>query len=278
MERRHGTICQRVLARTPTAAVSNARLLAQPTMRRPAAFASSRGPVLALLERGHALDSLHRSAHLGATARGQWVLVEGEAGVGKSALVEAFAATRPLATPVLWGHCDALFTPRQLGPFLDMAPALGPSLFQNMGTGQPTSALFSHVLVAMGQLPPGSTLVFEDVHWADPTSLDLLKFLARRLVALRLLMVLTCRDEPLRPGQGLAGLLGELPMASGSRIHLQPLSEAAVTCLAQDRGQDGPALYKATGGNPFFVAELLAHAASIGARCRAGTHRTAEPG
>src|SRR5439155_73721 len=74
-----------------------------------------------LLERDSVLGDL-RDALAGAAARrGRFVLVAGEAGVGKSAAVRAFCAEAGGSARVLWGGCDALVTPRPLGPFLEIA-------------------------------------------------------------------------------------------------------------------------------------------------------------
>jgi len=65
-----------------------------------------------LLERSEQLEALRR------LAPGTLALIRGEAGVGKTALVKRFAEAQP--HPVLWGACEALFTPRPLAPFADM--------------------------------------------------------------------------------------------------------------------------------------------------------------
>jgi predicted ATPase len=76
-------------------------------------------------------DLLERSYHLSvlrdalvttqAERRGVLVLLGGEAGGGKTALLRRFVGTYEPAGRVLWGSCDPLFTPRPLGPFLDIA-------------------------------------------------------------------------------------------------------------------------------------------------------------
>ena len=78
-----------------------------------------------LLERITQLEALGRALEAVATTRnGRLVFVRGEAGVGKTALVRRFCDEQP-ATRVLWGACDALFTPRPLGPFVDIAQQTG---------------------------------------------------------------------------------------------------------------------------------------------------------
>ncbi len=211
-----------------------------------------------LLERDDALATLHGLAATSLSTRGQLALVYGEAGVGKSSLLEAFAAQLPAGRLVAWGRCDALFTPRQLGPFYDLAPVLGGQVRAALSRGTARNGLFPDVLAAIGQLPAGATLVLEDVHWADHATLDLLKFIARRMAPLRVLLVLSYRDDEAGPGQPLTQLLGDLPAAATSRIPLQALSREAVQQIAQRHGRDGTVLYQATAGNPFFVSEIVA--------------------
>ena len=102
-------------------------------------------------------------------------------------------------------------------------------------------------------------LVFEDVHWADNATLDLVKYLGRRISLLRTMLVLSARTDELGANHPLAYVLGDLPTASVTRITLEPLSARAVTVLAEQAGRVDADLYRITGGNPFFVSELLAN-------------------
>ena len=89
-----------------------------------------------LLERSEQLDAL--DGHLAAVreqGRGRLVLIAGEAGIGKTALVRAFCGAAAAAA-VLWGACDALFTPRPLGPFVDIAERAGGELGAAVGRGR----------------------------------------------------------------------------------------------------------------------------------------------
>jgi predicted ATPase len=78
-----------------------------------------------LLERETQLRELEAALHDAVNGAGRLALVSGEAGIGKTALVERFAPERRADVRVLWGACDALFTPRPLGPLHDMAGQLG---------------------------------------------------------------------------------------------------------------------------------------------------------
>lgn len=203
------------------------------------------------------LERADRSAHV----RGQVVVLSGEAGVGKSSLLEALLARLPSGVAVAWGRCDALFTPRQLGPLYDMAPWLGSAVQQALAAGAPTAVLYPLVLQALSRLPAGSLLVFEDVHWADHASLDLLKFVTRRLAPLRVLIVLTHRSDEVGREHPLTQLLGDLPAPLTSRQELLPLSAQAVQAMARHHGRDAGDLHRVTSGNPFFVSEVLAQPA-----------------
>ena len=208
-----------------------------------------------LLEREEALACLlgaHAEARAGA---GQLVLVSGEAGIGKTSLVHAFASTLGPSTRFLEGHCDGLFTPRPLSPFADVARATNgafAAVLERGGAPEVFDAL-------LDELASGDTvLVVEDVHWADEATLDVLRLLGRRVAALGALAVVTYRDDELDRTHPLWRVLGEI--ASGTaveHIRLEPLSEAAVTELARGRDIDAGELHGRTSGNPFFVREVL---------------------
>jgi DNA-binding CsgD family transcriptional regulator/tetratricopeptide (TPR) repeat protein len=207
-----------------------------------------------LIERAEALDVLV-AARRAMRSGGGTVLVAGEAGVGKTALVEA--ALRDSTDRVLRGACEPLFTARPLGPFLDMAASLPPGLAATItGLDRVHHAIVD--LVAELSARP-SIVVVEDVHWADKATLDLVALLGRRMVDTRSLLVVTYRndefpvDHPLR--QVLAALAGRPGVA---RIRLQPLSVDGVAALSGRSRQSARALHQRTGGNPFFLAEVLA--------------------
>lgn len=102
-------------------------------------------------------------------------------------------------------------------------------------------------------------VVIEDAHWADEATLDLLKFVGRRIHRFPSMLLVTYRDDEVGADHPLRFVLGDLPHKTAKRLHLPPLSEAAVSALAQRAGRQGDALFSATGGNPFFVTEVLAN-------------------
>lgn len=211
-----------------------------------------------LLERTHHLAALE--AHLATVRqyrRGRIVFVGGEAGVGKSALARSFCDSCTDSVRILMGVCDPLFTPRPLGPFLDIAPSLGgdfQALVERGARPYEVAAVLARTL-ATGPL---MVVLVEDAQWADEASLDTLSLLARRMAAVGALTLVTYRDD-LPRNHPLRILLGELPQDDTiARLRLAPLSLSAVETLAEPNGVDAKELYRKTSGNPFFVTEALA--------------------
>jgi DNA-binding CsgD family transcriptional regulator/tetratricopeptide (TPR) repeat protein len=216
-------------------------------------------PPMELLERERCLLDLTdwlRSA----TERGGLVaLVGGEAGIGKTTLLQEFSKQQSKATRVLWGACDALFTPRPLAPLHDIARQTQKGLLAAITAGD-RDAIFSAALDELERGPP-ALVVLEDLHWADEATLDVVKFLGRRIQRTRALLVVTYRDDEVGSRHPLRLIIGELPRSNVRRLHLTPLTEASVAELASKAGRPSEGLYTATGGNPFFLTEVLASGA-----------------
>lgn len=206
-----------------------------------------------LLERDDALAVLARATEAARTA-GQLVSVSGEAGIGKTAVVRAFAERT--AARVVWGHCDALATPRPLGPLLDMAGHLGGTTSRALEAGVPRHLVFAAFLADLVRATDPVVTVFEDVHWADDATLDLLQFVGRRIAEARAVVVISWRDDEVRADHRLHTVLHSWGRGPLHRIRLRPLSVAAVGALAV-RGHDAAAVHTLTGGNPFFVSEIV---------------------
>jgi DNA-binding CsgD family transcriptional regulator/tetratricopeptide (TPR) repeat protein len=188
-------------------------------------------------------------------SQGRLLLVSGEAGGGKTALLRRFCADAPR---VLWGASDALFTPRPLGPFLDIAPAVGGEFARLVEVGALPHEVATALLCELGVRSP-TVLVLEDVHWADEATLDVIRLLGRRVDSVPALAVVTFRDDELDRSHPLRVVLGELSRAAQpKRLALAPLSRRALTELAAPDSLDLDELYRKTGGNPFFVTEVLA--------------------
>jgi predicted ATPase len=126
-----------------------------------------------VLERDAELGRLRGALDCAATGCGRVVFVGGEAGVGKTTLVELLASKAESAVRVAFGRCDALGTPRALGPFVDIAAGLG------VDGADDRDSLLGQLLVAIRPGPP-ALLVVEDAHWADAATIELLAMLGRR--------------------------------------------------------------------------------------------------
>jgi predicted ATPase len=210
-----------------------------------------------LLERGAQLAALAEYAREARQGDGRMVFVAGEAGVGKSSLVEWFEREMPEAR-WSWGACDGLFTPRPLGPLFDLAGQLGGELGELCRANAGREHLFGALLRQVSGPGTLDVLVVEDAHWADEATIDLLRFLGRRLRDAALLVVVTYRDDGLAAADPLRLALGDLAtQRSVRRITLAPLSVDAVRRLAGDNGLAARTLYELTGGNPFFVTEVV---------------------
>src|SRR4051794_33598631 len=211
-----------------------------------------------LLERSHELAELARALEASETAgSGGAVLVTGEAGAGKTALLRAFRDAHSPEVRFLWGASDPLFTPRPLGAIHDVAEQVGGHSRDLVASGAKHFELAKSLLRELSAEP--TVLVLEDLHWADEASLDVLRLLLRGLEPVPALVVGSYRDDDLGPGHPFASVLGELiRLPRVGRLPLGRLSEAAVTTLAEPHGVGAHELYRATAGNPFFVTEVLA--------------------
>ena len=220
-----------------------------------------------LLERASFLDTLDEYAAAARQGDGRLVLVSGESGIGKTVLLEEFQR-RTTGTRWLWGACDGLLTPRPLGPLFDIAAQAGGALGSLAGAGgAPRDQLFRAFLAELDAPAPFTVTVIEDVHWADEATLDLLSFTGRRLSRTRALVLATYRDDELADDHPLLLVLGDLATQRATRrMRLPPLSPEAVRALtgetqtnqAQTGDADAAELYRVTGGNPFYVSEILA--------------------
>ena len=208
-----------------------------------------------LLEREHCLADLQAWQRSVADRGGCVVLVAGEAGIGKTSLLQTFARRNP-DIRVLWGGCDALYTPRPLAPLYDIARQVSGPLASAVTSGANREVIFPS---ALGELDrPGTLMVFEDIHWADEATLDLLKYLGRRVQRSRGMIAVTYRDDEVGPRHPVRFVIGDLPRSSTRRLTLQPLTESAVEMLARQAKRHTSGLHRITAGNPLFVTEVLA--------------------
>ena len=210
-----------------------------------------------LIERESQLAALHQYAKEASQGQGRLVLISGEAGVGKSVLVEEFAQDLDDGR-WLWAGCDGLFTPAALGPLLDIATQIDGELLRLCRAEAKRDQLYGALLRQLGELQNLTVIVVEDVHWADEATLDLLSYLGRRIQYLPVLLLVTYRDDAVVATDPLRLTLGALASQRGTRrLAVPTLTAAGVATLAVGTGIDAIGLHQLTGGNPFFVNEVL---------------------
>ena len=217
-----------------------------------------------LLERQAELQMLGTAVERAHTGQGSAVLVLGEAGIGKTSLVQAFLAAEAGRTRVLAGACEDLFTPRALGPLRDAArsAATGP-LAAALSPRTDPDLVFTAVCDELASPPSPVVLVIEDAHWADGATLDVLRYLGTRMRDLPAVLLVTYRDDALARGHPLRGVLGVLGSRAATRLQLSRLTPDAVREMAASSTVDPSELFRLTGGNPFFVSEALANPGAV---------------
>jgi predicted ATPase len=214
-----------------------------------------------ILEREAELSVLANAVQAAAGRHGSVALVMGEAGIGKSSLVEALRSHLPAEGRMLIGYCDDLATPRTLGPFRDLAASVGTELSRAVTDGSDRDRVFAALRAELTWPEHPTVLVIEDVHWADDATLDALRYLIRRIADLPAVLVLTYRDDELNREHPLHGLLGQAARSDHVRhLPLRRLSQRAVRELSAGSSVAAHDLFALTSGNPFFVQELLASA------------------
>ncbi|MFN8540471.1 MAG: LuxR C-terminal-related transcriptional regulator [Thermomicrobiales bacterium] len=212
-----------------------------------------------LLERDAFVAAFGHYLRESAAGQGSMLFLGGEAGVGKTTLSHHFRQGLGPSARAFTGVCDPLSTPRPLGPLVDIADAMHGDVARQLAAGAPRDQVFRAFLGALAAGSAPTLIVFEDVHWADEATLDLLRFLGRRIATTRAFLLATYRDDEVGPTHPLRIVLGDLATAASvHRRSLSPLSAQAVRTLAEGSDLDPDELYRQTAGNPFFVTEVLA--------------------
>ena len=183
------------------------------------------------------------------SGQGRLILIGGEAGIGKSALVLELTAEAAIrGVSVLTGHCYDLGVTPPYGPWRELLARLPsddklpliPGALSDDGDPEPggEAMLFRHALEILKAVSAknAAIVVLEDLHWADPASLDLLRYLARHLPELPLLLIATYRPDEVARSHPLSQLLPALVReAPTERIELRRLDAQALRALLADR-------------------------------------------
>jgi DNA-binding CsgD family transcriptional regulator/tetratricopeptide (TPR) repeat protein len=200
------------------------------------------------------------------SGRGRIIAIAAEAGAGKTALIEQFVLSGAEGARVYWCACENLSTPEVLLPLRDIARASG----EDFDLHSDHIRAFESMLRLLSHGAAPALLIIEDLHWADTATLDLIRFLGRRIARVCALILISYRDEEVDARSPVRSVLGEAPVGSVERMTLEPLSLAAVTKLvavtklaavtkpAANAGRRAERLYALTAGNPFLVTEALA--------------------
>jgi len=207
-----------------------------------------------LLEREEPRARLEAALAAAREGHGRIISLEGEAGIGKTALTLAFTAAHRSGSRVHAGGCEHLSTPEPLGPLRDIARE-SQGRFYISATGHLATYESLLQLLQVGRGP--ALLVIEDIHWADDATLDLLRFLGRRIRAAPVMVLVTFRNDEPESAARLASFWADMPRDARERIDLAPLSMASVAQLARRQGRTAHEVYDLTGGNPFNVTEYL---------------------
>src|SRR5262249_51194293 len=124
------------------------------------------------------------------SGRGRLVLVGGEAGSGKTALVRRYCDLHRPSVRIIAGACDALFAPRPLGPFVEVAQTTGGELAELVAADASPYEIATALMHELARRVP-TILVLEDLHWADEATLDVFTLLARRVETVPALVLAT---------------------------------------------------------------------------------------
>ncbi len=214
------------------------------------------------------------------SGQGSLVLVSGEAGIGKTTLVtDLTRQAEDDGVLVLSGGCYDLTTTPPYGPWIEaldgyvpngglpVLPAWfhDPDELLEIGSQAALFAQTRAFFTAVADIRP-HLLLLEDLHWSDPVSLELLRFLGRYVGDQPFLLVGTYRDDELTRRHELYQLLPQLVRESDAqRVHLRSLNQIAVREIVKDRYDLTEAdvvrivehIWRRSEGNPFFAGELL---------------------
>lgn len=205
-----------------------------------------------LLERERELDVLRDTLREVRDGLGAGIALAGDSGTGKSSVIAA-AVGDAEGLRILRGQCDPLATPRPLGPLRDLGMS---DLVARAGTDDVHLSETAHAVLAALATEP-TVLVVEDLHWADAASVDVLRYLARRVETVPLVVLITYRDMEVGARHPARPLLGDFATLDGLRtVHLRPLSVDAVASVVDGSGLDPERVHALTGGNPFYVSQV----------------------
>ncbi|RMG78812.1 MAG: hypothetical protein D6712_20745, partial [Chloroflexi bacterium] len=212
-----------------------------------------------LFERDRELRTLGLALNQVRRGTGQLVLICGEAGIGKTSLIEHFVQSQPQAFRFLRGACDPFTIPHPLCPLIDIARQIPDEELSEMLWEPSRPIIFNACITKLQTANQPTVVVFEDIHWADEATYDLIIYLGRRIHETNCLMIVTYRNDILSLNHPIHNVVGRLSGTNIHRLNLKRLSKELVVSLAKQKQISGEWLYQLTSGNPFYVTEFLAN-------------------
>jgi predicted ATPase len=212
-----------------------------------------------LLERDQYINDLLTRFQRLESDGGHAVFIRGEAGIGKTSLLNYLTINLSSKAKILSGSCDSLFTPRPLGPIFDMARLISSDFLDFLKSETSRSIIFEALVDKLSEQNGSVIMIFEDIHWADEATLDFIKFITKRINKYKCLFLLTYRSDEINSDHPLSAIFGDLPSLNYSKVELKQFSHKTVNRLAFENDLLGDQLYSLTAGNPFYVMEVLKH-------------------
>jgi DNA-binding CsgD family transcriptional regulator len=244
----------------------------------PSTTPTARTPTLVGREREQTV--LRQALDAMLAGHGLLVLVSGEAGIGKTTLIEWLGSEAETeGCRVLKGGCYDLTTTPPYGPWIELIYAEAstadetslPSFlrnrsdFEDVGSQETLFSLMAEYFLHLSAVDP-VILILEDLHWADPGSIDFLRVFARRVTNHRLLLLATHRSDDLERRHPLYVALPSIVRETNAeRIQIRPLDNEACRALIRgrfmmsttDESRLEAFLLARSEGNPLFAEELL---------------------
>lgn len=208
-----------------------------------------------LVERQPQLQTLE-TAVVSSTHSGTVVLISGEAGFGKTSLIETFTRSLDHRYQVLTAACEPIGIPAAFAPLFEVLDDLPDELRDDIRSGMGRPAVYSGMLELIKN--ERVVLVFEDMHRADEATLGLVRYLGRRIASTNSTLLITYRSEEVDLSHPLRLVIADLG-SSAERIDLPALTPAGVAEMARGLDVDPDDIYETTLGNPFFVEEVIRH-------------------
>lgn len=209
-----------------------------------------------ILERDVELALLRMLLNDLGSSGGRVVLVRGEAGIGKSTLVAEFVKAAAETAHVVEGTCDDLLTPQPFGPIWDIARA--DSSIADTLAADDRRGVMDLLLDLMSRRLRPTVVIVEDTQWADEATLDVIRFLGRRIARTNSVLILTYRSGEVDADHPLRQVIGELPPHNLVRMQLNRLSTNGVASMLANTALDPDEVMALTEGNPLFVSEVVA--------------------